>query len=94
MRVLLSDLNGAGALAAARAIDAEIGGATAFAIRHDVTSEFDWKAAIGYAGETLGGLPVLVNNAGIAQLGAVEDLSLGEWRRGHEGQRRQRFPWL
>jgi NAD(P)-dependent dehydrogenase (short-subunit alcohol dehydrogenase family) len=80
-RVLLTDLNGEGALVAARAIDAEIGGGTAFALRHDVTSEVDWKAAIAYAGEALGGLSVLVNNAGIAQLGSVEDLSLEEWRR-------------
>jgi NAD(P)-dependent dehydrogenase (short-subunit alcohol dehydrogenase family) len=54
---------------------------TAFAIQHDVTSEADWKAAIAYAGEALGGLSILVNNAGIAQLGSVEDLSLKEWRR-------------
>ena len=80
-RVLLTDLNGEGALAAARAIDAEIGGGTAFAVRHDVTSEVDWKAAIAYAREALGGLSVLVNNAGIAQLGSVEDLSLEAWRR-------------
>jgi NAD(P)-dependent dehydrogenase (short-subunit alcohol dehydrogenase family) len=80
-RVLLTDLNGEGALAAARAIDAEIGGGTAFAIRHDVTSELDWKAAIAYADGALGSLSVLVNNAGIAQLGSVEDLSLEEWRR-------------
>jgi NAD(P)-dependent dehydrogenase (short-subunit alcohol dehydrogenase family) len=46
-----------------------------------VTSEVDWKAAIAYAGEALEGLSVLVNNAGIAQLGSVEDLSLEEWRR-------------
>jgi NAD(P)-dependent dehydrogenase (short-subunit alcohol dehydrogenase family) len=80
-RVLLTDLNGEGALVAARAIDAELGVGTAFAIRHDVTSEADWKAAIAYAGEALGGLSILVNNAGIAQLGSVEDLSLKEWRR-------------
>jgi NAD(P)-dependent dehydrogenase (short-subunit alcohol dehydrogenase family) len=79
-RVLLTDLNSEGALAAARAIESELGGGTAFAIRHDVTSEVDWKAAIAYAGEALGGLSVLVNNAGIAQLGSVEDLSLEEWR--------------
>ena len=79
-RVLLTDLNVEGALAAARAIDAEIGGGTAFAVRHDVTSEVDWKAAIAYAREALGGLSVLVNNAGIAQLGSVEDLSLEAWR--------------
>jgi NAD(P)-dependent dehydrogenase (short-subunit alcohol dehydrogenase family) len=80
-RVLLTDLNGEGAFVAARAIDAEMGGGTAFTIRQDVTSEVDWKAAIAYAGEALGGLSVLVNNAGIAQLGSVEDLSLEEWRR-------------
>jgi NAD(P)-dependent dehydrogenase (short-subunit alcohol dehydrogenase family) len=80
-RVLLTDLNVEGASAAATAIDAEIGRGTAFAVRHDVTSEVDWKAAISYAGEALRGLPVLVNNAGTAQLGSVEDLSLEEWRR-------------
>jgi NAD(P)-dependent dehydrogenase (short-subunit alcohol dehydrogenase family) len=67
--VLLTDLNGEGALVAARVIDAELGVGTAFAIRHDVTSEADWKAAIACAGEALRGLSVLVNDAGIAQLG-------------------------
>jgi NAD(P)-dependent dehydrogenase (short-subunit alcohol dehydrogenase family) len=81
-RVLLSDINGDGAAHAARAIDAEMGEGTAFALRHDVTSENDWKAAITRARETLGGLSVLVNNAGIAQVGSVEDLSLDDWRRG------------
>ncbi len=81
-RVLLTDLNSEGAEAAAKSIDAEIGAGTAFAMRHDVTSEQDWTAAIARARETLGGLSVLVNNAGIAQLGSVEDLSLDDWRRG------------
>jgi NAD(P)-dependent dehydrogenase (short-subunit alcohol dehydrogenase family) len=81
-RVLLSDINGDGAAHAARAIDAEMGEGTAFALRHDVTSENDWKAAITRAREALGGLSVLVNNAGIAQVGSVEDLSLDDWRRG------------
>ena len=47
-----------------------------------MTSEVDWKSALAYAREALGALSVLVNNAGIAQLGSVEDLSLDEWRRG------------
>jgi NAD(P)-dependent dehydrogenase (short-subunit alcohol dehydrogenase family) len=80
--VLLTDINGEGVAAVARTIDAEIGEGTAFAVRHDVTSESDWQAAIARAREALGGLSVLVNNAGIAQLGSVEDLSLDDWRRG------------
>jgi len=81
-RVLVTDLDGEGADAAARAIDAELGAGTAFAMRLDVTSASDWKAGVAHAGEVLGGLSVLVNNAGIAQLGSVEDLSLEAWRHG------------
>lgn len=81
-RVLMTDINGDGVAAAAAAVNAELGAGTAFAIRHDVTSEADWKAAVAAARDALGGLSVLVNNAGIAQLGSVEDLSLEDWRHG------------
>jgi NAD(P)-dependent dehydrogenase (short-subunit alcohol dehydrogenase family) len=81
-QVLLADLNAEGAATAAQTINAERGEASAFSMRCDVTSEDDWKAAIARARETMGGLSVLVNNAGIAQLGSVEDLSLADWRRG------------
>jgi NAD(P)-dependent dehydrogenase (short-subunit alcohol dehydrogenase family) len=54
----------------------------AHAPNHDVTSEADWIAVIAQAQDVLGGLSVLVNNAGIAQVGSVEDLSFAEWRRG------------
>jgi NAD(P)-dependent dehydrogenase (short-subunit alcohol dehydrogenase family) len=84
-RVLLTDLNVEGVNAAAREIDSKVGRGTAFATRHDVTSEADWTAAVALAKDTLGGLSVLVNNAGLAQLGSVEDLSLEEWRRGMRG---------
>jgi NAD(P)-dependent dehydrogenase (short-subunit alcohol dehydrogenase family) len=81
-QVLLADLNAEGAATAAQTINAERGEASAFSMRCDVTSEDDWKAAIARARETMGGFSVLVNNAGIAQLGSVEDLSLADWRRG------------
>jgi NAD(P)-dependent dehydrogenase (short-subunit alcohol dehydrogenase family) len=51
-------------------------------MRQDVADEADWIAAITSARKRLGGLSVLVNNAGIAILGSVEDLSLEDWRRG------------
>ena len=81
-RVLLTDVNEAGARQVPAAIDAELGAGVAHTMRHDVSSEDDWIAAIARARETMGGLSVLVNNAGVAILGSVEDLSLAEWRRG------------
>lgn len=81
-RVLLTDLNAAGAAEAAARLDAEFGAGTAFGAAHDVTSEADWIVAVAQAREKLGGLSVLVNNAGVLPLGSVEDLSLEQWRRG------------
>lgn len=50
--------------------DVADGGATAAAIdgayvKHDVTSEEEWIAAIKFARDTFGGLDILVNNAGV-----------------------------
>lgn len=50
--------------------DVADGGATAAAIdgayvKHDVTSEEEWIAAIKFAKDTFGGLDILVNNAGV-----------------------------
>ena len=80
-RVLLTDINEAGAAAVAADMNAECGAGTAFAARHDVTSEADWLAVLTLAKDNLGGLSVLVNNAGIGTGGSVEDLSLDDWRR-------------
>jgi NAD(P)-dependent dehydrogenase (short-subunit alcohol dehydrogenase family) len=81
-RVLLTDVSVDAVQATAAAINAELGSGTAFALRHDVTSDSDWVSAIAYAQETLGGLSVLVNNAGIIVAGSVEDVSPADWRRG------------
>lgn len=81
-RVLLTDINEVGVAETAAAIDAELGAGTAFARRHDVTSEADWAAVIDQARADLGGLSILVNNAGIVLTGSVEDFTLEEWRRG------------
>lgn len=81
-QVLLTDINGAGVLEQAEAIGAEFGPGIAYAIEHDVTSERSWSDAVAFARKAMGGLSVLVNNAGIVQMGSVEDLTLEEWRRG------------
>jgi NAD(P)-dependent dehydrogenase (short-subunit alcohol dehydrogenase family) len=81
-QVVLTDLNEAGAAAAASGINAEFGAGRATSLRHDVTREADWTAAVEHARTAMGGLSVLVNNAGIIAFGDVEALSLEDWRRG------------
>jgi NAD(P)-dependent dehydrogenase (short-subunit alcohol dehydrogenase family) len=81
-RVLLTDINLEGASEQAAAINAAHGAGTAFAIRHDVTSEADWIAAVAAAQDLLGGLSVLVNNAGIGVRGNIEQCTLDDWHRG------------
>jgi NAD(P)-dependent dehydrogenase (short-subunit alcohol dehydrogenase family) len=80
--VLATDINGEGAQATADAINQEVGAGTAFAMKHDVTSSDEWDAAIKLAHDALGGLSVLVNNAGVGVRGNIETCTLEEWRRG------------
>lgn len=54
-------------------------GGEAVSWRQDVTSEADWKETIDRCTETFGRLDVLVNNAGIAVLKPVAEMSLEEY---------------
>lgn len=81
-QVLLTDINGEGAQATADGINAERGAGTAFAMRHDVTQPNDWDAAMALAAKAMGGLSVLVNNAGVGVRGNIETCTLEEWHRG------------
>lgn len=72
-KVTLTDVNGAGAEKVAAEINAAHGEGTAFAFQHDVTDEARWREVLTAAHEAMGGLNVLVNNAGIGSLGSVED---------------------
>lgn len=80
-RVLLTDINAVAVSAVASSINHELGHDTAAALAHDVTSESDWVAAIREAERFLGGLSILVNNAGICTVGSIEEISLADWRR-------------
>lgn len=81
-QVLLTDINEDAVGETAAKIDEEFGEGTAYAARLDVTSEADWIAALAVARERMGGLSVLVNNAGVVLTGSVEEFDLDEWRRG------------
>jgi NAD(P)-dependent dehydrogenase (short-subunit alcohol dehydrogenase family) len=55
-------------------------GGEAIFMRHDVSSEADWDAAIDMTANRFNGLHVVVNNAGVALSGSVEQTSLEQWR--------------
>ncbi|MBS2964363.1 SDR family oxidoreductase [Actinocrinis puniceicyclus] len=52
-----------------------------FAVQADVTDDESVRAAIARIDEELGGIDVLVNNAGIGAIGTVEDNDDAEWLR-------------
>ena len=79
-RVAVSDIDAEGAARTAAEINARHPGA-AFAYAHDVADEEQWREVLDAAAADLGGLSVLVNNAGIGALGSVEQESLDGWRR-------------
>ena len=79
-RVAVSDRDLNGARALADSINAEHPG-SAFAYEHDVTREDDWVRVVAAAAEDMGGLSILVNNAGIGgSLVWAEQDTLDNWR--------------
>lgn len=76
-RVVVSDIDDANGAAVVDRIT--LGGGTAIYRSHDVTSEAGWPALIASA-EALGGLHIVLANAGITQSALVVNLSLEEWR--------------
>lgn len=79
-KVSVADINAEGAKGVAAAIDAEFGAGTAFAFPLDVTKEEQWIFALEEADEAMGGISVLVNNAGISRGGNIEELSYEDWK--------------
>ena len=79
-KVSIADINHAGAQAVADAINAEHGEGTAFAFPLDVTKEDQWIFALEEADAAMGGISVLVNNAGISRGGNIEQLSFEDWK--------------
>ena len=80
-RVAVTDMNLEGAQALAEAINADHPGA-AFAFAHDVTDEAQWIAVVDQAVAAMGGLSILINNAGIGgDLLWAEQDTLENWRR-------------
>lgn len=63
-----------------KAVAADLGDAVRY-VHLDVTKPDDWDAAVATALGEYGQLDVLVNNAGIINIGTLEDYALSEWQR-------------
>ncbi len=82
-KVTVADINATGADSVAAEINALYPGA-ALSVALDVTSEEQWQAALQTAHDAMGGLNVLVNNAGIGGGTTVEDTDFATWKRVQE----------
>ncbi len=81
-KLVVTDIDLAGAEDCAAVIQAA--GGTALALQHDVTKESRWQEVVAATVEAYGSLDVLVNNAGIAILKPIADMSLEEFNRQQE----------
>ncbi|MEM9706345.1 MAG: SDR family oxidoreductase [Pseudomonadota bacterium] len=82
-KIALTDINDKGAAEQAEMINADYPGA-ACSFKHDVTSQDDWQEALGGAADAMGGISILINNAGVGSFGDIETETLEAWRRTQE----------
>ena len=75
--VYCTDRDGTGAERVAA--DIRAAGGLAEALAHDVTSEADWDRVMAAIDAGHGGIDVLVNNAGIAVLRLIGELTIADW---------------
>ncbi|KLD64702.1 SDR family oxidoreductase [Dyella japonica] len=80
-KVFVTDVNAAAAAALADEINREVDKIVAWSSAQDVSDEAAWKGTLAQAADRMGGVSVLVNNAGVGSLGGVENIELKEWRR-------------
>ncbi len=77
--IAIADLNEPAALAAAR--DIQQNGGKALGLAVDVTDEAQVDAAVGRTIAELGGVDILVSNAGVQIVHPVEEFSFAEWKK-------------
>ena len=79
--VVVTDLEQAACQSVADELNQAHGDGRAIGLRMDVTDEAEVEATLEQVRLTYGGLDILVSNAGIAPVGALDQLSLRDWQR-------------
>ena len=80
-KVCVTDINLDSAQATRDAINERHGEGTAFAFAHDVTSESEWQATLESGAEAMGGMSILVNNAGIVIVADPENCTYEDFKK-------------
>lgn len=80
-RVFLTDIDEAAVRVVADSINTEHGTTVAWSAGQNVRDEERWPGVLDDAVKAMGGLSVLVNNAGIGAVGGVEELPTKDWQR-------------
>ncbi|PCH94689.1 MAG: 3-beta hydroxysteroid dehydrogenase [Gammaproteobacteria bacterium] len=82
-QLILTDINKESVTKVAEVLAAEYG-VKAIAFKQDVADEQKWFEVVTKVNEIFGRIDVLVNNAGIAIPGDLENTTLADWRKTHE----------
>lgn len=80
-QVFLTDIDTDAVAAVAESINANQGATVAWSATQNVREEERWQTVLAEAVAAMGGLSVLINNAGIGAVGGVETLTSKEWQR-------------
>jgi len=82
-KLVITDINEEAVTLEAAILTSEYG-IEVIAIQQDVADEQKWQEVVNMTTETFGRIDVLVNNAGIAIPGDLENTSLADWKKTHE----------
>jgi 3-oxoacyl-[acyl-carrier protein] reductase len=81
VRVVVGARTGADVEQAARRLNDEYGAGTAIGVTCDVRSQQDCEKLVAQAADRLGGIDILINNAGVGVFAPVAELDPEDWRR-------------
>lgn len=79
-QVALSDIDEPVVRQSAEEIAATVPGTKVLSLGHDVTDPDAWRSVLDRATDAMGGLDILINNAGAAHLRSIEEEDLKGWQ--------------